>query len=241
MYTANAGWLRSAGCFRVARLTVAHRQAERAYLVRTLGQLFGWRIEESQTLWEGQADMCSLSGAMVLLSYGVRSSRESVDEVAALLQPGHQSLPVRLREPFFHGDTCMDVLSGSHPVFLVLPSAFATPDDYARVRGAVADAAEILEISEADALAYACNSLCLGDDVLIPTGLSEELRGKLSERGYRLEELDFAELFGKGGGGPRCLVNDLGTFAQAPAASRYVDLRGSLFAELDRYPTSEGG
>ena len=85
MYTANAGWLRTPSCFRLARLTVAHRQGERAYLSDELARLFPWTIEESASLWEGQADMCRVSDALVLLSYGVRSPRESVDEVVALL------------------------------------------------------------------------------------------------------------------------------------------------------------
>jgi N-dimethylarginine dimethylaminohydrolase len=169
----------------------------------------------------------------------VRSTSESVDEVVSLLPDGQDHRSVRLREPFFHGDTCMNLLAGSTPTFLVLPSAFATPDEYRKAREAASAVAEVLEITEADALAYACNSLGLGDEVLIPTGLSEELRRTLSRRGYRLRQLNFAELFGKGGGGPRCLVNDLGIAASQPTSSRYSELRPSLHAMLEDYPTSE--
>jgi N-dimethylarginine dimethylaminohydrolase len=239
MYTANAGWLRTPSHFRVARLTVAHRQGERSYLASELAQLFGWEIEESRSLWEGQADMCRLSAATVILSYGVRSTPESVDEVTALLPDGQQAVAVRLREPFFHGDTCMNVLRGKIPVFMVHPLAFDSPQEYARARGAASKEAEILEISEADALAYACNSLSLGDQLLIPVGLSEGLRSKLQEYGYRLVELDFTELFGKGGGGPRCLVNDLGPLSQPPMASRYADLKTDLRAGLETYPLEQ--
>jgi N-dimethylarginine dimethylaminohydrolase len=239
MYTANAGWLRAPSRFRVARLTVAHRQAEREYLSGLFSVLFGWQVEESGALWEGQADMCRLSDAMVLLSYGVRSTRESVDEIASLLPPSQDHRSVQLREPFFHGDTCMNVLAGSTPLFLVLPSAFATQMEYRKARDAASAVAEILEITEADALAYACNSLGLGDEILIPTGLSDGLRRMLSERGYRLRQLDFTELFGKGGGGPRCLVNDLGSSAPPPTASRYGELRAALHAMLEDYPTAE--
>src|SRR5450631_2905030 len=39
MYTANAGWLCAAGRFRLARLSVAHRQGERGYLRESLAGL----------------------------------------------------------------------------------------------------------------------------------------------------------------------------------------------------------
>jgi N-dimethylarginine dimethylaminohydrolase len=239
MYTANAGWLRDGRHFRLAHLSVPHRQREAAYLEAKLKDLFGWEIEESGALWEGQADMCRLSDSMVLLSYGVRSTRESVDEVAALLPPSVNHRAVRLREPFFHGDTCMDLLRGQRPVFLVFPSAFADHEEYRRVRETAAAIAEVVEISEQDALGYACNSLSLGDELLVPAGLSESLRRTLAERGYRLRELDFTELFGKGGGGPRCLVNELMELDVAPGASRFAALAPSLRTELASYPAEQ--
>ncbi len=237
MYTANAGWLRAEDRFRVARLSVAHRHEERRYLREKLPDLFGWKIEESQSIWEGQADMCRLSDSVVVLSYGVRSTRESVDEVAALLPAGQRHAAVRLREPFFHGDTCMDVLAGPNHTLLVFPAAFAMPDEYRNLRRAAEHELDILEISEADALGYACNSLCLGEAVLAPTGLSGGLRQSLAERGYRLIELPFDELFGKGGGGPRCLVNDLG--ASGKSGARYATQRDSLYQQIDGYPDGE--
>jgi N-dimethylarginine dimethylaminohydrolase len=242
IYTANAGWLRDGKHFRLAHLSVPHRQHEGAYLKKKLNDLFGWEIEESQALWEGQADMCRLSESVVLLSYGVRSTSQSVDEVAALWPHSGKHLAVRLREPFFHGDTCMDFLKGRSPVFLVFPSAFADREEYRRVRETAAAVAEVVEISEQDALGYACNSLSLGDELLVPAGLSDSLRRTLAERGYRLRELDFTELFGKGGGGPRCLVNelgDLGALGVTPNASRFAVLASSLRSELASYPEEQ--
>jgi N-dimethylarginine dimethylaminohydrolase len=237
MYTANAGWLRTEDHFRLARLSVAHRQAERSYLRQKLGELFGWQIEDSRSVWEGQADMCRISPAVTLLSYGVRSSPESVGEVAGLLPPGHRWAGVRLREPFFHGDTCMNPLSGRNPTFLVFPGAFATSDEYQVVRDMTKGETDLLEISESDALGYACNSLVLDQAALVPAGLSSELTDRLTDRGYRIEPLDFTELFGKGGGGPRCLVNDVA--GETGLQSSYADLRPSLIARLESYPEAE--
>ena len=61
------------------------------------------------------------------------------------------------------------------------------------------------------------------------------LRGHLIRRGFTLEEMDFSELFGKGGG-PRCLVNDLRGLVVNPGAPSYANLRESLYAKMERYP-----
>ena len=78
----------------------------------------------------------------------------------------------------------------------------------------------MLSIDEADCLGYAANSLCVNGTVLMPTGLSTGLRGNLVKRGFNLEELELGELFGKGGGGPRCLVNELRGFVLTDGRAR---------------------
>ena len=78
----------------------------------------------------------------------------------------------------------------------------------------------MLSIDEADCLGYAANSLCVNGTVLMPTGLSTGLRGNLVKRGFNLEELELGELFGKGGGGPRCLVNELRGFVLTRGRAR---------------------
>ena len=238
MYTANAGWLLRAGsapAFRLANVSVAHRKDERPLLRRAL-EAAGFAVEEARTVWEGQADMCHLADRVVL-TYGVRSVRESVDEVAAALPPGLPYHGARLRDPFFHGDTCMDPLPAPKgPVWLVFPGAFAAREEYEAARRFAAQSAEPIEIDEADALAYACNSLPVGEELLMPTGLSAKLRETLRAQGLRLRELDFEELFGKGGGGPRCLVNELRGLPQAPAPLAYASLRPALAGRLESYP-----
>jgi len=72
----------------------------------------------------------------------------------------------------------------------------------------------------------------------MPTGLSTGLRGNLLRRGFNIEELDLPELFGKGGGGPRCLVNELRGFVLTADAPDYVSQRDQLHALAERYPES---
>jgi N-dimethylarginine dimethylaminohydrolase len=212
-------------------------------VVRAALSEFGWEIEACPSVWEGQADMCSLppgtSGAPLILTYGVRSTRASVDEVAAALPSGQSFHAGRLREPFFHGDTCMDPLPAPKgPVWVVFPGAFASDEEYRAARRFASDSAEVFEISEADALAYACNSLPVGGELLLPTGLSSRFLEAAASFGYRTRELDFGELFGKGGGGPRCLVNHLRGLAAAPPAARYAARRSELKERAASYAVS---
>ncbi len=238
IYTANAGWLVAPNRFRVTRLSVAHRAAERPYLVAQLRH-FGWQIEERASVWEGQADMCSLAADAVLLTWGVRSTAESLIEVQAARSPTVKAWhAARLQNPYFHGDTCMDVVqTPAGKLWLAFPGAFATPEDYRGARGFAEQYAEVLEISEADALGYACNALSLGTALLAPRGLSAALLGQLAARGVEVVPLDFAELFGKGGGGPRCLVNELRGLSALGDPWSYRLRREALAAAGSAYPT----
>ena len=239
-YTANAGWLRGPRLFRLANVSVAHRRAEQPVLAAALSAL-GFSTEPARALWEGQADMCHLPGA-VLLTYGVRSVRASVEEVAALLPAGVRWHAARLRDPFFHGDTCMDPLPAPRgPAWLAFPGAFASHDEWKAAQRFAAEFAEPVEISEEDALAYGCNSLPVGETLLMPAGLTPRLRDAAAAQGYALRELDFTELFGKGGGGPRCLVNELRGLAEVPAALSYATARAALASAIKDYPASPNG
>jgi N-dimethylarginine dimethylaminohydrolase len=200
--------------------------------------LLGLSAEGTSTLWEGQADMGTLGPSSVILSYGVRSAFESIAEVRALIPSSVRTHAARLREPFFHGDTCMDLIeTRSGPAWLVFPGAFASNEEYLGVRSFAEREAEVIELREADALAYACNSLSIGRTLLAPVGLSGELTSLLIGKGVDLRPLEFGELFGKGGGGPRCLVNELRGLDAAPRATRYPEQRGELAGAMEAYPT----
>ena len=240
MYAANAGWLRAVGpdpVFRLANVSVAHRKAELPVLDLALVAA-GFRTERSNAVWEGQADMCHLPDRLIL-TYGVRSTRESVEEVGDALPMGALFHPARLREPYFHGDTCMDALAAPRgPIWFAFPGAFASAEEYEAARVFAGGSAEVIEISEADALAYACNSLAVGEELLLPTGLSRKFKDAARSAGYKVRELDFGELFGKGGGGPRCLVNELRGLPEVPSSLAYSRIRPSLAGRVATYPTS---
>jgi N-dimethylarginine dimethylaminohydrolase len=241
MYTANAGELLHHGddwTFMVSKMSVAHRQAEQAH-VRAFLVEAGVRCVDSPNVWEGQADVCPLPGNRFLLSWGVRSVHESVDDVRTRLPQGARVLDAQLREPFFHGDTCLDPLvnRGGDVVLLAHGGALVNRT-LPELRSFLGSYAEVLPVDEEDALAYACNSLCVNGTLLVPAGLSAGLRGNIVKRGFVVEELDLPELFGKGGGGPRCLVNQLRGFVITDDAPHFVVQRDELYALAERYPES---
>ena len=241
MYTANAGALFKQGdawTWMLSKMSVAHRQAEQAH-IKAFWAEAGMPTVAAQHTWEGQADVATLPGNRFLLTWGVRSVRESLDMVKKHLPQGARVLDVKLREPWFHGDTCMDAMTtrGGDTVLLAFGGALVDRT-VPELRTFCGDKVEVLPIDEADCLGYAANSLCVNGTILMPSGLSTGLRGNLAKRGFNLEELELGELFGKGGGGPRCLVNELRGFVLTEDAPDYVSRRDHLHALADSYPES---
>jgi N-dimethylarginine dimethylaminohydrolase len=243
MYTANSGALFKQGDtwqFLLSNMSVSHRQAERPHIKKFLDEA-GMPSAEAQHTWEGQADITTLPGNRFLLSWGVRSVRESLEEVRARLPLGARVLDVQLREPFFHGDTCLNALvnRGGDCVLLAHAGALANRS-IPELRAFVGSYAEVVPVDADDALGYACNSLNVNGVVIMPSGLSTGLRGVLIHRGFTCEEMELSELFGKGGGGPRCLVNQLHGFVivDGDDAPSYSVQRDRLHHLADSYPES---
>ena len=239
-YTANTGALFRRGdqwTWRLPKMLVAHRQAEQAH-IRAFWAEAGVPVEESAHTWEGQADVTTLPGNRFILTWGVRSVRESLADVRERLPMGARVVEVQLREPWFHGDTALDPLTSRGGDTTLLAYGGALVDHTLPELRIFANNVEVISVEEEDALGYACNSLCVDGTVLMPSGLSTGLRGNLLRRGFNIEELELPELFGKGGGGPRCLVNELRGFVLTATAPDYVSQRDMLVTLAERYPES---
>lgn len=241
IYTANAGALFKNGdkwSFLISKMAVAHRQAEREHIRAFLGEA-GVTTADAKHTWEGQADITTLPGSRYLLTWGVRSVKESIEEVRDRLPMGSRNLEIQLRDPYFHGDTCLNPLTnrGADTTLLVHGAAMVNRT-IPELRTFLGTYADVLAVEEEDALAYACNALNVNGTVLLPSGLSTGVRGQLIKRGFTLEELELPELFGKGGGGPRCLVNELRGFVITDEAPSYALERDKLHALAERYPES---
>ncbi len=241
IYTANSGALFKNGdqwTFLVAKMAVAHRQTEKAR-ISAFWKEAGMPTADAAHIWEGQADLTTLPASRYLLTWGVRSVKESLEEARKRLPMGARTLDIQLRDPFFHGDTCLDPLTNRAGDTVLLAHEGAMVDrSLPELRSFLGGRIDVLAVDEGDALAYACNALCVNGTVLLPSGLSTALRGHLLKRGFTLEELELPELFGKGGGGPRCLVNELRGFVLNDDAPGYAHLRDKLHALAETYPES---
>jgi N-dimethylarginine dimethylaminohydrolase len=219
-------------------MSVGHRQVEREH-VRAFMSEAGLPVAEAQHVGEGQADVTTLKGNRFVLTWGVRSVREALAEVRARLPMGARVLELQIKDPFFHGDTCLDPIDTRSGDEVLLAHAGAlVSGGLPELRTFLGQYGEVLAVDEDDALRYACNSLCVNGTLLVPSGLSAGLRGTLVRRGIPVEELELPELFGKGGGGPRCLVNELRGFVLTDDAPSYVAKRDTLYALAETYPES---
>lgn len=239
-YTANYGaWFPQTSVFLVSRMFVEHRQDEWEWISKFAGEVLGLEAVQAEHPWEGQADIATVAPDRFILTWGVRSSAEACKEVSYHLGDDAHVLSARLREPYFHGDTCLNVLprEGAPPILMVYPGALvdATTDDLKAFTGA-----ELMEISEEEARAYACNALVVGKTILAPDGIGESLQQRLVDAGFEVRLLSLPELFGKGGGGPRCLANQLRglTPNAVPVPARYTTMRDAIVVEGESYPES---
>jgi N-dimethylarginine dimethylaminohydrolase len=155
------------------------------------------RLEEG-LYFEGAGDLLGLP-ELWCGGYRQRSDIRSYVRLSEIF--GREIIPVELVDPrFYHLDTCFCPLSGGE--LLYYPPAF---DEYART--VIADrvpADRRLVVPEAEALRFACNAVCVGRDVVLPTGCPETVRW-LAGRGYRPRPVELDE-FMKAGGSAKCLT-----------------------------------
>lgn len=168
-------------------------------------------------------------------AYGERTDLAAHPLLAGILDIEVVSL--RLADPrFYHLDTCFCLPGNGY--LLYYPEAFDR-DSIKRIKERVPEERRIA-VSEDDALAFACNAVVLGRDVVL-NHISNPLRSRLEESGFRVIELALTE-FIKAGGAARCLVLDLdakvpdGTCAAHSVVGREMGMEGHLIDSglLDR-------
>lgn len=127
------------------------------------------------------------------MGWGQRSSRASVDHVAAFF--GCPAVPLELVSPrFYHLDVCFYPLSGGEVVFY--PGAFSEASRSSIRERVPADL--LIEAGEEEAGLLCLNAVNIGRDVVMATG-TPRLRAALAERGYRCLEVDLSPFMLSGG------------------------------------------
>ena len=167
-----------------------------------------------QTYFEGAGDALFDRVRPVLYAgYGWRSERTAAAQLGETIAV--RTVPLLLvDERFYHLDTCLCPLASGH--VLAYMDAFS-PHAQTLLRRTV-EPEYLIELSLEDALAFACNTVEIGD-ALVMHDASQRLRDRLNAAGYRVFSTDLSE-FHKGGGSAKCLTLKLedGPFAREAAA-----------------------
>jgi N-dimethylarginine dimethylaminohydrolase len=190
----------------VARFACAERQGEEAPYLAALnafkdrGLLDEVSIFPEGCFQEGAGDaIWDRTRQFFWAGYGQRSVFAATQEVARFFDRRVVALELATSQ-FYHLDTCFCPLSGGEVLFY--PPAF-TPEALATIHAHVAPE-QRLEASAEDAAAFCVNAVNIGRDVVMATA-PDHVRGLLTERGYRVHDVNL-DPFILSGGGAYCMT-----------------------------------
>ncbi len=200
VFTANAGVVMG-GKAVVSRFRHPERQQEEPHFAR-------WFAAQGLQLlplppdiyFEGAGDaLFDRRQALLWIGWGHRSDAAGAPLLAAMLDIEVQ--PLKLVNPrFYHLDTCFCPLEGGY--LLYYPDAFDAKSRH-RIAARV-PAAYRIAVGAADAQAFACNAVNVGQHVFLNQA-SARLRKTLETKGYCVHQVPLSE-FMKAGGAAKCLT-----------------------------------
>ena len=195
VFTANAG-LAVPGRALLSRFRHPERQVEVPHFRRWFESNGYACVEPPEDVYfEGEGDSL-FTGEVLVAGYLKRSDIRAHQWVAAEL--GIQVLSLELTDPrWYHLDTAFFALSPTEIVYY--PGAF---DEYAR--RVLENGFDTLTVVEDEALRFACNSIVLGDTIVMPAGCPR-LKSDLESRGKTVHAVEMSE-FLKCGGASKCLT-----------------------------------
>ena len=155
----------------------------------------------SNIRFEGCGD-CEFIDNVLIGGYGFRSDLVALELVGGFLG-ADDVVPMRLIDPrFYHLDTCFRYLGGPNRLAIYYPGAFDPLDV-----PVLEEQCTLIPITEADAVQFVCNSIVIGDTVIMPKNNAGVTKKILSAR-FKVMQVDAGE-FMKAGGSLRCLSLDL--------------------------------
>ncbi len=223
--------------FYLATSAAAHRKPE-AEIVASFLKEAGVPTERVKAPWEGQSEVQLLPGNRVILTYGPRSSREAIEELRAAVVPGARVLELQTDDAHPFGDGVIGAMTARNGDVALLAWAGGLagrglPD----LRSFVGTYADVVPIEDPDdAALLATQSFAVNGHAFVPAGCSTGFRAHLVKRGFPIEEVDLPELLGKGGGGPRALVNELRGLVLSDDGPTYANRRDELAHLVETYP-----
>ncbi len=198
VFTANAGVVVGT-CVVTSRFRYPERQREEAHFEAWFRE-HGYEVLtlEAPLHFEGAGDLLGFPDVW-FGGYRQRTDIQVYPVIGDLF--GREIIPVELVDSrFYHLDTCFCPLSGGEVLYY--PPAF---DSYGQMAIAerIPDGRRI-EVSEEEALRFACNAVCVARHVVMPAGC-DRVGVALAERGYQVHPVPLDE-FMKSGGSAKCLT-----------------------------------
>lgn len=159
----------------------------------------GLTVHHTQYVHEGEGDFAA-AGDVILAGTGFRTDVGAHREVEQLFE--REVVTLELVDPrWYHLDTALFVLAGEHIAYW--PGAFSA-ESQAVLRRRYPDA---LIVSEADAIAFGCNSASDGTHVFMPAGV-DTLAAAVEARGFIPVPIELSELR-KAGGSVKCCTLEI--------------------------------
>ncbi len=180
------------------------RQGERPHIIDWFRGA-GYEIRElsPDLKFEGHGDSL-WSGNRLFCGYGFRTDREAHNEIGKYLNEVSkvELISIGLTDDrFYHLDTCFCPIT--EDLAICYPAAIES-ESLAKIKE---EFDTVIEVSDEDALKFACNSFVLGNDIVMPAG-AEDITEELEQRGYTVHQVEMSE-FIKGGGACKCLTMPL--------------------------------
>lgn len=194
VFTANAGLLLDDQII-LSHFKHPERQLETPHLASWFRQA-GYKVTPETTHnFEGAGDALAIDNKL-FAGYGFRTDRAVYADTQAFRS--HSIIYCELvNSYFYHLDTCFCPLNDQQAIWY--PAAFSSLSQ--QVMGAELD---LFAVPETEAKRFACNSVVLGQDIILPSGCPVTTRW-LEQQGYRVHACDMSE-FIKAGGACKCLT-----------------------------------
>ncbi len=198
VFTANAGIVVGHTAV-VSRFRYSERQREEAYFEEWFRKHdYHVMTVDHELYFEGAGDLLGFPDCW----FGGYRQRSDIRVFPILSERFHREIiPLELVDGrFYHLDTCFCPLSGGE--LLYFPAAF---DPYGQtvIAERISDQLRCA-VPEDEALRFACNAVCIGKHVVLPTGCPTT-QDWLQQRSYATHPVQLDE-FMKSGGSAKCLT-----------------------------------
>ncbi|MBI4411871.1 MAG: hypothetical protein HY541_05250 [Deltaproteobacteria bacterium] len=239
VFTANAGFMPDVETpgplgrreFVLSTLGPARSKERRIYQAYLSG--LGLKVGEIKAQFEGEADLIPWKDRFIFTFgklkkqrfiprigippwkrvYGFRSDKKAVEELSRWVSPDRVLSLELKQEAFYHGDTVFCSFGPRREYLLAYRRGIAR-HSFEQIEKEPG----VIWISDDDAREFAANSFQViheGRCVLfMPHGVSSELRKQIEKKGVETVPIDVSEFFLKGGGSVKCLIGDLGAWAE---------------------------